>query len=801
MTATETAVKTEMNRRDFLASAAAAGGALVLGFHLPPTKAHAATIEGQPWYRDALVPEINAWLTIAPDDTVTIRVAQTEMGTGVLTSCPMMVAEELQCDWSKVRAEYASPQRDVVERAPEWTLKVPSGGNPRVRDGGGEPMSAMNFKGVYRRLDTNSSGSVRESRYYLQMAGAEARERLFLAAAAMWKVSTSELVAKNSVITHTPSGRRTTYGALAAKAAEITLPNPEKIKIKGPDQFTLIGTEQKNRDVPLKVTGKAVFGIDVDLPGMLYAAVKACPVFDGKVKSYDFNAIKNRPGIHSAVLIEGKGPRKDANYGTGGQEYRYEAVAVVADSWWRAKTALDLMPIEWDVGENGRRNSEEMFKADFETMKKAGTIVLDEGGSYAAAKSKAAKVVEATYTVPFLAHARMEPGNATAMVTPARVDVWTGDQSPQFGLLRAADEVGVTPDKVFIHTTFLGGGYGGGGGSDQIRQAVAIARTLQGRPVKVLWTREEDMRLGEKYRPMGVARFEAALDSDGWPLGINVRTNGDRYSRGLVPSGTYMNMVSENAVQGLSELPYFFPTRYYDFHTQNSHVPVGFRRSTGSGGNVFYLESFIDELAHVAGKDSYEYRRELIARNTKFRNRNDWLKALDRVAEMSGWGKPLPEGWARGIAIDDRRRAQPTRTVTALCAQVATVSVTRSGQVRLERLDVVFDEGFSFVNPLSVRKQIEGQIAFALSDAMWQEITIKDGRTVQGNFDTYRVARMADYPQQINIQFLKTDNKWISGVGEEAIPQLPPAMANAIFKITGKRIRSLPFARQDLSWG
>jgi isoquinoline 1-oxidoreductase beta subunit len=395
----------------------------------------------------------------------------------------------------------------------------------------------------------------------------------------------------------------------------------------------------------------------------------------------------------------------------------------------------------------------------------------------------------------------MEPGNATAMVTPARVDVWTGDQSPQFGLLRAADEVGVTPDKVFIHTTFLGGGYGGGGGSDQIRQAVAIARTLQGRPVKVLWTREEDMRLGEKYRPMGVARFEAALDSDGWPLGINVRTNGDRYSRGLVPSGTYMNMVSENAVQGLSELPYFFPTRYYDFHTQNSHVPVGFRRSTGSGGNVFYLESFIDELAHVAGKDSYEYRRELIARNTKFRNRNDWLKALDRVAEMSGWGKPLPEGWARGIAIDDRRRAQPTRTVTALCAQVATVSVTRSGQVRLERLDVVFDEGFSFVNPLSVRKQIEGQIAFALSDAMWQVITIKDGRTVQGNFDTYRVARMADYPQQINIQFLKTDNKWISGVGEEAIPQLPPAMANAIFKITGKRIRSLPFARQDLSWG
>jgi isoquinoline 1-oxidoreductase beta subunit len=795
-----TTPQVEISRRDFLASTAAVGGAMVLGFHLPATSAQASAIQGQPWYHDATVPEINAWLTIAPDDTVTIRVAQTEMGTGVFTSCPMMVAEELQCDWSKVKAEYASPQRNAVEKAPEWTLQVPGGGDPTIRDGGGQTAWAGAYTGVYRRLDTNSSGSVRESRYYLQMAGAEARERLLLAAAEMWEVPTSELAAKDSIVTHTPSGRRANYGSLAAKASQIKLLHPEKIKIKGPDQFTLIGTEQKNRDVPLKVTGKAVYGIDVDLPGMLYAAVKACPVFDGKLKSYDFTVIKNRAGVHSVVEIEGKGPRKDANYGTSGQEYRYAAVAVVADSWWRAKTALDLMPIEWDTGENGWRNTEEMFKADFETMKRPGTVVLEEGGSYAAAKDKATKVVEATYTLPYLAHARMEPGNATAMVTPDRVDVWTGDQSPQFGLLRAADEAGVSPDKVFIHTTFLGGGFGGGGGSDQIRQAVAIAKTLQGRPVKVLWTREEDTRLGEKYRPMGVARFEAALDSDGWPLGITIRTNGDRYDRGSVPSGTYSNMVSENAVQGLSELPYFFPTRYYDFHTLNSHVPVGFRRSTGSGVNAFYLESFVDELAHAAGKDPYAYRRELIARNTKFRNRNDWLKALDMVAEMSGWGKPLPEGWAQGIAIDDRRRAQPTRTVTALCAQVATVSVARNGQVRLERIDVVFDEGFSLVNPLSVRKQIEGQIAFALSDAIWQEITIKDGRTVQGNFDTYRVARMVDYPPQINIMFLKTNNKWISGVGEEAIPQLPPAMANAIFKITGKRVRSLPFKSHDLSW-
>jgi isoquinoline 1-oxidoreductase subunit beta len=795
----ETSPNADMNRRDFLVSASALGGAMVLGFHLP-ARAETAAIQGQPWYRDAMVPEINAWLTIAPDDTVTIRVAQTEMGTGVFTSCPMMVAEELQCDWRKVKAEYCSPQRSVVEKAPAWTLAIPGGGDPTIRDGGGEPISAKNFTGVYRRLDTNSSGSVRESRYYLQLAGAEARERLLLAAAHLWKVPASELNAKDSVITHAPSGRRTTYGAVAAKAAQITLPDPGKIKIKGPSEFTLIGTEQKNRDVPLKVTGKAVYGIDVDLPGMLYAAVKACPVFDGKLKRYDFGAIKNRPGIHSVVEIEGKGPRTNADYGTSGQEYRYAAVAVVADTWWRAKTALDLMPIEWDTSENGQRNSAEMFAADLATLKTPGTIVLEEGGSYETAKAKAAKVVEATYRVPYLAHARMEPGNATAMVTGGRVDVWTGDQSPQFALLRAADEADVAPENVFIHTTFLGGGYGGGGGSDQVRQAVAVAKTLNGRPVKLLWTREEDMRLGEKYRPMGVGQFEAALDREGWPLAIRVRTNGDRYDRSLVPAGTHKNKVSEQAVRGLHELPYFVPTIYYDVHTQNSHVPVGFRRSTGSGVNVFFLESFTDELAHAAGRDPYEYRRELVARNSKFRSRDDWLKALDRVAEMSGWGTPLPQGWARGIAVDDRRRAAPGRSATSLCAQVVTASVTRGGAVRVERVDVVFDEGFSFVNPLSVRKQIEGQLAWAMSDAKWQEITIKDGRTVEGNFDAYQVARMADYPPQINIAFLKTNNKWISGVGEEACPQLAPALAQAVFKITGKRIRSLPLGNADLSW-
>jgi isoquinoline 1-oxidoreductase beta subunit len=629
------------------------------------------------------------------------------------------------------------------------------------------------------------------------LAGAEARERLLLAAAAAWSVPASELVAKDGIVTHAASKRRTTYGALAATAAQIQLPDPSKIKIKTPDKFTLLGTEQKNLDVPLKVTGQAMYASDVRLPGMLYAAAKSCPVWGGDVKSYSFDAIKNRPGVHSAVRFGGPGTQGHTSGG----------VAVVADTWWHAKTALDAMPIEWDNGPNGAVSSASMHERHVVSLKERGEVRLD-AGNVDTAIGRAAKVIEATYAVPYVAHACLEPSSATAIVTADRVDIWTGTQQPDRDILEAAGEAGISADKVFVHQMFLGGGYGvtnvggglvnkSGGRSSLHRQAVAVAKALNGRPVKLLWTREEDWGFGVRPRPMGVAHFKAGVDAAGWPIAMDVHTSGQEYG-------------GDQQYRGLTTPPYFLPNYRYTTHIPPSHVPVVQRRATGSSTNCFYLESFIDELAHAAGKDGYVYRRELIARNPAlpkpglggFLQRDEWLKALDMVTKMSGWGTPLPEGWARGIAIDDRRRglSQTANTYTTVVAEVHTVEVTRRGQLRLHRVDVVFDEGFSFMNRLSVRKQIEGQMAWGYDDTVHHAVTLRDGRAAETNFDTLPVSRMAEYPKEVNIAFMKT-NKWIYGAGEEAIPQVAPAIASAVFKITGKRIRTLPLKLHDLSWG
>jgi isoquinoline 1-oxidoreductase beta subunit len=784
----------DMNRRDFLSTTAAVGGAMVLGFWLPAgcSRAPAQTgagerVAAQPWYREPTVPEVNAWITIAPDDTVTIRIGQSEMGTGVLTCNAMIVAEELLCDWNKIRVEYASANRDVKEKAPEWTMKAPGTGDADPAGNG----RATAESGVYRRMTTDASGNVRESRYYLQLAGAEARERLLLAAATEWGVPASELVAKDSVITHAGSTRRTTYGAMAPQAAKLQLPDPSKIRTKTPDQWTLMGTEQKNFEVPLKITGKAVFGSDIRLPGMLYAAVKACPVWWGDVKSYDFDAIKNRPGVHSVVRLPLNTLTKGCRVHSGG-------LAVVADTWWHAQTALDALPIEWDFGRGATISSASILQGHLASLKQPGTMPLNVG-NVDAAMSRAAKIVEATYTVPYVARARMEPGNATVLVTDNRIDVWGGDQNPQEVLRFTAQLTGIAPENVYVHNAFLGGGYGNGGNGPWAAHAVQVAQAVKGRPVKTMWSRAEDWGSGTRYRPMGVGILKAGLDAEGYPIALEIRTTGQYGGPGATGG-------LDQQFRGLTAPPYFVPNYRYSYRIiTDYHVPGGNRRGTGACANCFYIESFIDELAHAAGKDPYLYRREMIARNPVgkpgiggFARRDDWLRILDTAAKMSGWGTPLPEGWARGIAIEDRRRAGAPRCT--ICAQVHTVEVTKRGQLKLHRVDVAFDEGFKLVHPLTVRKQIEGQIAWGYSDTMYQENTVRDGRCVERNFDTFQVSRMNEYPKEVNISFVKT-NRWIYGAAEEAIPQVPPAICNAVFKITGKRFRSIPLKNHDLSWG
>ena len=773
------------SRRDFLASSAAGG--FVLGFWLPPRGASAgenvAPPHGAAWYEDPTAPEINAWIVIAPDDTVTIRIAQTELGQGVWTSNAMIVCEELQCDWSKVRSQYASANRDAREMAPDWTLNVPGNGGTDPK-GGGEPGFGNRARtgvagipdSVYRRMRTNAASSVKDGRYYLQLAGAEARERLLLAAADVWKAQVDELVAKDGVITHRPSGRTTTYGKVAALAARTPHPNPKAITIKSPDQWTLMGTEQKNRDVPMKVTGETVYSIDVRVPGMKWAAAKSCPVYGGDVKSYDFDAVRNMPGVRSAVPFPIPDPKL-----TRGRVFS-GGVAVIADHWHQAKAALDKMPIEWNVpARNAAFNTANMHAALLAALDEPGTVRVNIG-DVDAAFAHAKKIVEATYSTPYLPRARMEPGNATVLVTDDRVDIWYGDQSPQETRFSASQITGIAEADVYLHQCHLGGGFGRNGNGPQAEQAIMIANANRGTPIHLLWTREEDF-VGTTYRAMGVARLRAALDADGWPTALEVRTGMQK--DGFGPEASF-DVASR----------YFVPSYRFSNHRTDFHVPVGTRRGVGQAAHEFYRESFMNELAHAAGKDPYRYRRELIAR-TNLPFKNDMIKALDIAAEMSDWGKPLPKGTARAIALEER--GAETGGSATISAMVHTVSVSRDGKVRLERVDVAHEQGFGLVNPLSVKKQLEGQITWFYNDAMHQAVNIVDGRVDENNFHRFLLSRIDEDPLEINIRFFATGH-WLLGMGHDRGTSVQSAIGEAVFQITGKRYRDLPYRQHDLRW-
>jgi isoquinoline 1-oxidoreductase subunit beta len=720
-----------MNRRQFMLTTSAVGGAFVLGFFLPSRQAEAAVIAEKPWSPPTTGgTEINAWLVIGSDDSVTIRVAQSEMGEGVFTSMPMLVAEELGCDWAKVRAEYASANRSLRENR------------------------------VYQRMSTGGSGAVRRSREYLQQAGASARARLIAAAAQQWGVPASECRAENGKVIHPASGRQVNYGAVAAAAAAVKL--DAEPAIKTPDQFTLLGQSLNRLDVPVKVNGTATFGIDVRLPDMLYASVMTCPVFGGKLKRYDFDAIKSMPGVRTAIEVP-------------------NGIAVVADSFWRAKTALEVMPIEWDFGAHANANSEAFWKTFREALDKPGVLANEKGDALAALKA-AGKVVEADYAAPYLAHATMEPMNCTAQVTPQRVDVWVSTQNPEAALAAAAETAGMAPENAYVHTCFLGGGFGRRFYNDDVKQAVTVAKALGGRPVKLIWTREEDMR-HDFYRPMAALRFRAGLDDNGLPVAWFNRSVTHSILSGIRPDDV-KGGIDRTSVEGLANMPYGFAQQRIENLMQNTHVPVAFWRSVGASQNAFAVECFLDEVAHAGGKDPVELRRLLL------KDHPDWLQVLNTAAQKANWGKAMPAGTAQGVAIAE--------SFGSIVAEVAEVSVSKGGEVRVERVVCAVDCGH-VVNPLTVAEQMESSVVYGLTAALYGQISIKNGRVVEGNFDDYQMLRLDAMPEVETHLALSGGNKW-GGIGEPGVPPVAPAVCNAIFKVTGKRIRSLPLSNHDLNW-
>jgi isoquinoline 1-oxidoreductase beta subunit len=608
-------------------------------------------------------------------------------------------------------------------------------------------------------MSTGGSRSVRTSHEYLRQAGAIAREMLIAAAAAQWDVPAAECQAVKSVITHKPSGRTLRYGEVAAAAAK--LPPPAPPELKDPKKWTLLGTSQRRLDTADKVTGKPIFGIDVRVSNMLYAAVVQSPVFGGTVKSYDEAKIRSLKGVHRVVPLPG-------------------AVAVVADNWWRAKQAVDALPVTWEDGQNGKVSSASIAELLHGGLAAPKAAVVRTYGDVDAGLAKAAKLVEAQYAVPFLSHATMEPQNCTAHVTAERVEIWAPTQSGEAALAAAAAAAEIAPEKVVVHKTMLGGGFGRRGAvQDYVKQAVLIAKAA-GQPVKLLWTREEDIR-HDFYRPTAMVKFTAGLDAGGTPIAWRVRLTGPSIIASLFPQ-RLTDGVDQSFANGFTEeMAYEVPNYEVGYAMRATHVPVGFWRSVNHSQNGFFRESFIDEMAHAAGEDPYRYRRKLLGNEARR------LAVLDAAAGRAGWENPAPGGVSRGIAL--------VEAYGSLCAQVVEASVSSKGEVRVHRVTAAVDAGH-VVNPAILQSQVEGAIVYGLTAALYGSITIENGRVPQGNFDDYEMLRIAGMPS-VETVLVPSGGFW-GGGGEPGVPPLAPALCNAIFAATGKRIRSLPLKDQDL---
>lgn len=708
-------------RREFLKISAGAGGGLMVGFHVPGfvTPAEAQTLS----------PEINAWVLVRPDERVIIRYARAEMGQGSMTSAAQLVAEELGCEWKRVTVEYADT-------------------NAQVRR-----------KRVWGDMASVGSRTIRNSQEYLRKGGAQAREMLVAAAAQAWKVEPAKCKAAKGVITG-PGKRKTTFGKVATAAAKMT--PPADVALKDPKDWTIAGKPIARVEIPDIVTARIRYGIDAQLPGMAYAAVAQCPVFGGRVKSVDEAAIRGRRGVLKVLNMD-------------------EYVAVVADNWWRAKEALKALPVEWDYGPNASVTSEtikERLRAGLDAD--TDVVVAKQSGDVAAAL-QGAKVIEADYYTPYLAHVTMEPMGCTALVKEGRVDIWTSTQNAEASHAAAAATAGVPLENVYTHRTQLGGGFGRrGGAQDFVRQGVQIAKAMEGTPVKMLWTREEDMQ-HDFYRPASMIRFRAALDADGKPTAL--------YSRVSAPSiiATLLHLplkegIDPQAVAAIADQPYQIANLRMEYAQRNSHVPVGFWRTVGHSQNPFMRESFIDELAHAAGKDPYEYRRRLLAESSRER------KILDATAKHAKWDAKPPQGVHRGIAV--------TEGYGSYTSAVCELSVSDKNEVSIRRLVLGIDPGHA-VNPDNILAQMQGSAVFMLSALFWGEITLKEGRVEQSNFDNHRVMRLAEMPK-VELVLAPTGGFW-GGIGEPGQASIGPAVCNAIFAATGKRVRSLPLKNEGFS--
>ena len=707
-----------VDRRNFLKMGAAGATGLLIGFYLPE-RAEALTTAPE----SAIA--LNAWIHVGTNDIVTILIDKSEMGQSILTGLAMLAAEELECDWKKVRTEFAPAEKAYV--------------NPQFGVQG-----------------TGGSSATRTSWEPLRKAGVAARMMLVEAAAQKWNVDKSECHAENGAILHAATKRQLTYGSLAEAAAK--LPVPQDIQLKDPKQFHTIGQPAKRLDTPDKVNGSAQYGIDVRQPGMVYAVVARCPVFGGKVESFDAARAKAVPGVKDVIQIS-------------------NGIAVIADNTWTAMEGRKALEVKWDEGPNSELSSAGITKLLADGAKRPGYAARKEG-DVEKGLAGAAKKIEAEYEVPFLAHATMEPQNCTAHVRADRCDVWAPTQNQTNTQNLAAKIAGLDPKSVFVHTTFLGGGFGRRFETDFVGEAVEISKAIRG-PVKVTWSREDDIQ-HDYYRTASHAHFEAGLDADGWPV---VWLNRIACPSLMARFGPLKDNYDRRSVEICDSVPYAIPNILVDYQLTDAGIPIGFWRSVGASQNGFFLESFIDEIAVAGKKDPYELRRRLLAKSPRH------LAVLETAAEKSGWGTPLPADRFRGIAV--------VSSYFGYVAQVIEISVDRKARtLKVHRVVCALDCG-RIVNPGSIDAQVKSSVVYGLTAALRGAITIDRGRVQQKNFNDYQVLRIHEMPM-VDVHIIPSEEA-PTGAGEFTLPPVAPALCNAIFAATGNRVRRLPIHPEDLA--